>query len=112
VRTEEREGRGEEEEKNKAREDASWLAGRCPGSSCSLRALLAGWLGQQHQAGVLDSSLVELLVRHSVRVSGDLGQPQPREQRLQQGNEQRTRLVVSGFGLIIFFFLHTTIMPA
>ena len=43
----------------------------------------AGW-----PAGVgAGAGVVELLVRHSVRVGGDLGQPQPREQRLHKGNE-------------------------
>jgi len=49
------------------------------------RRRLAGWLVQvqvQVQRAGAGAGLVELLVRHSVRVGGDLGQPQPREQRL------------------------------
>ena len=38
----------------------------------------------------------ELLVRHPVRVGGDLGQPQAGEQRLHR--QQRARDFVSGFG--------------
>jgi hypothetical protein len=56
----------------------------------------SGGAGWPARAGA-GAGLVELLVRHSVRVGGDLGQPEPREQRLHKGKRTAHTIGVSGF---------------
>ena len=72
---------------------------------------LGNWLAAPARRGRQEEQQQELLVRHPVRVGGDLGQPQPGEQRLHR--QQRARDFVSGLdrgvGYIGGLFLHTTI---